>query len=280
MISVRRSFGRHVVVGALLASSLSLAASPAMSADTQLGSKVSVFTSDGGSAVQSGTDQATATLSRNGLSGTGASRAGFGVLSASDFASADPAQTSSAVVVSNEIVMLDTLTIVPPPGSVPTGTPRPIVSGVFTAEISVTGTEPRRAEFMTTVPGVPFIGTQVSSALLHAGTNEVSSVFMIGGPLQLSLSLLADTGSVGGAPAAPRSSTVDVIVRWGGISAVDVAGTLVPYTVTSASGTNWALAAPIPEPPIIVLLAIALGGWCALAYVAPVMSGEVTSQKA
>jgi hypothetical protein len=251
----------QVIVAALLATLGCILASPAIGADTQLSSKVSVLTSDGGSAVQASTEVATATIDRNGVFGTGTSRASFGVLTASDFAAVAPTQTTTSVGVFNEVSALDTLTITPAPGSVPTeGTPRPIVTGLFTASIIVTGTEPRQAEFSTTVPGLPFIGTQFTVLPLHTGTNQVSSIFLIGGPFQMSLSLAADTGTIGGSPSAPRSSAVDVSVRWGGISEVDVAGNSVPYTIASASGTDWALAAPVPEPPMIMLLAIALAG--------------------
>lgn len=242
-----RSIWRSVWVRrALAACALALVASTAAAVESPtLFSRVSVFNSDGFSSIDTGTREASATLSRIGLFGTGRATADYGTWSLNLLATAAPTQTTTAVAVIGESSMTDTLTITPQvPGS--------LVAGTFTAALTMTGDEAFPTEFLSTGPGLPFLSRQ-----LHVGTTQIVVPFIVGSPFDIGVALRDDTGSVQ-SPTRPIGSS-NVHIRWEGISRVEVGGNDVPYTLTSLSGTNWAMAAPIPEPPIGVLLAVALG---------------------
>lgn len=90
-------------------------------------------------------------------------------------------------------------------------------------------------------------------------TEEIT--FTYGTPMELSLALFATTGGrsvEGGSYSA--STNLSSTVRWLGLEDVlDANGVPVPaFSVSSDSGTDWAL--PVPEPAIVGLIALGLTG--------------------
>ena len=238
-----------MISAALLASIACLFASPAMSADAQLQTFVRIDTFDGSPLYESGTNEATAMLESDGLAATGLARADYGLVYITGHATAASSSSpNDAISINAGAAMQDAVTVVPAPGSLPP--PRGPYTGVFIGSVTLSGSTPLFAEYQTTGPEGFF------AVHLNPGTTEVRGAFILGQPVVVGFALLGTTSA---SSAFRLVGDVESSIRWNGISQAFIGSAEVPFTIASASGFNWALAAPIPEPPIVALLAIALG---------------------
>lgn len=92
------------------------------------------------------------------------------------------------------------------------------------------------------------------------GILSLEVAFIFGDPFSLTVYLSAQT-SVYGGQSSSTDATVDAshTALWGGINAVLSEGTSVDYSVSSASGFNYRVPLPVPEPGTYALMLSGLG---------------------
>lgn len=260
---------------ALLAFAACAALSPAFAVEAGLHTYAGIEASDGGSVYQVGSYGAAVSLDRDGLYGAATANASYGAVSVSALARAAADQRDVAIAAMAGAAMDDTFSIdlSPVPSPPPPPYPEPLVWS-YDATVIVTGT-PGMTTFETSSGG------STTHVALHEGENRFRATFAgLRQPIRIAFSVLVDTGSVGGAY--QPSSAVEASVRWGGISGVRLGafGPLpVQMTTTSASGYDWALAAPIPEPPLALMFGAGLTALALRRRLQPYRQGREVSKE-
>lgn len=241
-----------IPVRLLMISLFCSAAGSAVAADNRLSTRAEVqYAEDArppvtASVNDAGTDYASANVTRPGLFGAAQARASYGFL---DIEGVATATTLGGVAAIADALWTDVLSF-----QIFAEQPWSGTAPAFNASITVTG----GGDLSGGISGLSGFDPVVFSG---PGTFEFGG--LIQGPVEITVAL-GGRASVAGREA---SDAFVGSVRWNGITGIGLPGSSENprFTVTSASGLDYALAAPIPEPQTVLLMLLGMAGIAARA---------------